>query len=294
MSTTRTASLKDYIFMTKPAVALLVAVTVIPGMLLASPSFPNPVQVLMVLFGTALAAASGAVFNQMIDFNIDKHMNRTNKRPIPEGKMTYSTAAIYGFLLSAIGLGLVYYYATPLAAALTFAGNAFYIFIYSLFLKNRTSQNIVIGGAAGAVGPLIGWAAVTGNLGFTSWILFLVIFLWTPPHFWALALKYKDDYASAKVPMLPVVKGDEVTRKSILFYTFTLIPPVVVLHMNGSVGMVCFLFLIALSLVFIYKAFKLYRHHNNDHAMAVFHYSCLYLFVFFSAVSLDRVIALIL
>lgn len=281
-----TQTLRYYYKLSKPTITMLVVVTTVPGVLLASTQFPSWQLWLAVLLGTALSSASAATFNQVIDSGIDEKMRRTQQRPLPQGQLDQRSALIYGCLTGVLGTGILCAVTTPLASGVALAANLFYVLVYTAFLKRRTVQNIVIGGAAGAVGPLIGWAAVTGDLGLPAWVLFALIFLWTPPHFWALSLKYKDDYAQAGIPMLPVVYGDEITRRDIFLYSLTLLVP------SGLLFMFCewpsAVFSLFLTIVFVGKAWKLYRQHNNDSAMPLFHYSCIYLFLIFGAIGVER------
>lgn len=276
--------------LTKPTITLLVVVTAVPGLLLASPTLPSLTVVLAALIGTGLSSASAAVFNQVIDARIDSHMKRTMGRPLPLGRISAKLAVAYGLLLGFAGSAILCAFASPMAAGVAVAANLFYVIVYTLILKRITVQNIVIGGAAGAVGPLIGWSAITNTLPFEAWLMFLLIFLWTPPHFWALAIKYKDDYARARIPMLPVIKGDAVTRRDIFLYSLTLLPNVWLFYHYGMVGLVALSLNLLLTAGFVYKAFKLFRSGDNTFAMPVFHYSCLYLFGIFGVISIDRVV----
>lgn len=288
------ATWRDYFLLTKPTISMLVVVTAVPGFLLPLDStLPSPMVALAVVLGTWLASASAAVFNQFIDADIDAQMARTMQRPLPAGRVEQKTAFTLATFLGIAAFAMLYFFTTPLAAWVSVAGNLFYVLVYTMYLKRRTVQNIVIGGAAGAVGPLIGWAAVTGGLAWEAWALFLLIFLWTPPHFWALALKYKDDYARAKVPMMPVVRGDEVTRKQMFWYTLSLVPVVVSLAYPGQAGWLYLVPSLALTLWFVWLAWRLYRSHSNVEAMPLFHFSCLYLFGVFGALTLDKLVMLL-
>jgi protoheme IX farnesyltransferase len=262
-------------------------------MLLAANGLPDALVAAATLLGTFLASSSAAVFNHLLDSDLDTIMNRTRGRPVPSGQVSPGGAFVFGSILAVMSLVMLYVMTTPLAAAVAFAANAFYVLIYTLCLKRYTVQNIVIGGAAGAAGPLIGWAAVTGSLSWEAWMLFAVIFLWTPPHFWALALKYKTDYAAAKIPMLPVIKGDETTRKQIFLYTLTLFPPITALYAFGAAGLLYLVVGLAATFYFSWKAWTLLRDHSNTNAMPLFYYSCLYLFVIFGSLTLDKLFSLI-
>jgi protoheme IX farnesyltransferase len=283
----QSASWMDYFQLTKPTISLLVVVTVIPGLLLASESIPSMRTILAALMGTWLASSSAAVFNHFVDSNIDQQMARTKRRPVASGRVQTSTALVFGTVLGLLSIAVLAWFTTIEAAVIAVAANVFYVVVYTMYLKPRTVQNIVIGGAAGAVGPLIGWAAVDGSLGWPAWVLFAVIFMWTPPHFWALAIKYKDDYRAAGIPMMPVVRGDDVTRRQMFWYSLSLVPLVASLYWFGAAGWIYLLVSMSLTLVFVWLAWKLWRTKDNRHAMPLFHYSCLYLFGVFGALMAD-------
>lgn len=286
-------SWRSYVPLTKPTISLLVVVTIVPALLLAQRGMPDLGLALAALVGTFLSSASASVFNHLLDSDLDERMARTRGRPMPSGQVTPAAALVFGCVLGVASLVLLYKFTTPLAAVVAFLANAFYVVVYTLCLKRYTDQNIVIGGAAGSVGPLIGWAAVTGDIGWPAWALFAVIFLWTPPHFWSLALKYKKDYAAAGVPMLPVVRGDETTRRQIFGYTLTLFPPIVALTFGGVAGGVYLVASVAATAWFTWKAWLLLKERDNTRAMPVFHYSCLYLFIVFGSLTIDRLFALL-
>jgi protoheme IX farnesyltransferase len=286
-----TASWRDYFQMTKPTITLLVVVTVFPGVLLASPAtIPHMSLILASLVGTWLASSSAAVFNHLVDADIDRSMTRTYRRPVASGRIDRTTAIIFAAVLGLSSVAILAMWTTWLAAVIAVLANGFYVLFYSMYLKRRTVQNIVIGGAAGAVGPLIGWAAVDASIGWPAWMLFLVIFLWTPPHFWALALKYKDDYAAAGIPMMPVVFGEEKTRKQMFWYTVSLVPVVASLWVFGAAGSLYMTFAMAFTLYFVWMAWRLMVTRDAKLTMPLFHYSCLYLFGVFGALMLDRLI----
>jgi protoheme IX farnesyltransferase len=281
---------KSFLPLTKPTITLLVVVTVIPGLLLA-PELPSIGAAIAALIGTCLASASAAVFNHLLDADMDAIMNRTKKRPVASGSVSKPGAFIFGAALALVSLLILYVFTTPLAAVISLAANIFYVLIYTVCLKRYTDQNIVIGGAAGAVGPLIGYAALTGTINWPSFILFAIVFLWTPPHFWSLAIKYKDDYAEAKVPMLPVTQGLESTRKQIFWYTLTLFPAVMAIFYLGAAGWVYLVGSLLATYIFSYKAWKLLRSGDDTKAMPLFHYSCLYVFYVFGALTADRLLS---
>jgi protoheme IX farnesyltransferase len=287
------ATWRDYFNLTKPTITLLVVVTVLPGILLASSgSLPKMTLIISSLVGTWLASSSAAVFNHLVDADIDRNMLRTKRRPVASGRVHNLNAMIFGVTLGVASFLVLSIGASLLAAGLAVIANAFYVLFYTMYLKRRTVQNIVIGGAAGAVGPLIGWASVEPTIGWPAIILFLIIFLWTPPHFWALAIKYKDDYAAAGIPMMPVVKGDQETRRQILLYTLSLLPVVASLTVLGDAGWVYLVGAMAFTIYFAWMAWKLFKTADNKLAMPLFHYSCLYLFGVFGALIIDRLISL--
>ncbi|RYZ57843.1 MAG: protoheme IX farnesyltransferase [Proteobacteria bacterium] len=284
---------RSYFSMTKPTISLMVVVTVIPALFLTQNELPSLKLSLVALIGTFLASGSSAIFNHLADSDIDQHMKRTRTRPIPAGKISSTRAATLAIAMAIASFALLYTMATPLAAWLGVIGNILYAVVYTMYLKRRTVQNIVLGGAAGCFGPLIGWAAMTGTIEWPAWVLFGIIFLWTPPHFWSLAIKYKDDYARANIPMLPTVKGLEVTRQQILFYSVLLIPCVLSLSVFGIAGWIYGIIAGALTLYFVWLAFRLYTTRENQRAMPLFFYSCFYLFGVFGALTLDRLVYLL-
>lgn len=297
------AELRGYFQMTKPSISLLVAFTVVPTLFMAAEQQGGVSFWLAfcAVFGTYLASSSAGIFNHIVDSDIDSTMDRTRKRPLPSGRVHKGIAT---FVAVALGLGsyaLLYTQTSPLAAHIALLANFFYVVIYTIILKRRTSQNIVIGGAAGSVGPLIGWAAVSGTIAWPAWVLFMVVFLWTPPHFWALAIKYKDDYSAAGVPMLPSVKGVKVTQKQIFYYTLALVPTVGLLLIDSAASYVYALISIPMTLYFCYLAYKLLRTEfapkaadnevPNRKAMEVFFFSLIYVFGVFGSLIIDRAIA---
>ncbi|MCX6128861.1 MAG: heme o synthase [Proteobacteria bacterium] len=283
---------QSYYQMMKPTISMLVVVTVIPALFMAQKGLPSLALVFSSLLGTFMASGSAAVFNHLVDSDLDAYMKRTKSRPIPSGKVSTSRAALFGASMGLMSFAILYIWASPLAAWLAVSANIFYVLGYTMFLKRRTVQNIVIGGAAGCVGPLIGWSAVTGRLDWPAWVLFAIIFLWTPPHFWSLAIKYKDDYARANIPMLPTIKGYEITRRQIFLYTLTLLPAVLLLPVFGAASWIFGLSALAMTLYFVWLAFSLYRSKENHRAMPLFYYSCFYLFGVFGALTIDQLLTL--
>jgi protoheme IX farnesyltransferase len=284
------AAWKPYYQMMKPTISLLVVITVIPSLIMASEGLPPLMVAVWTVLGTFLASGSAGMFNHLVDSDVDQTMERTQTRPIPTGQVSRPLAATMATVLGVISFIMLYWGATPLAAWVAIAANAFYVLVYTMYLKRRTVQNIVIGGAAGAVGPLIGWAAVTNELSWVAWALFLVIFLWTPPHFWALAIKYREDYAKAKIPMLPAIHGVAATRNQILIYTLTLLPVIASLVLGNAAGWIYGLVSGGLTLYFIWLAYRLWKSRQDEKAMPLFLYSCVYLFGVFGALTIDRLL----
>jgi len=214
------ATARAYVELTKPRIIELLLTTTLPAMVLAAGGWPGWWLAIATLIGGTLSAAGANVINQVIDSDVDRVMRRTRGRPLPTHRVSDQSAMVFGVVLGALGFVWLLATTNVLAALLSTAGLLLYVFVYSLFLKRTSTQNIVIGGAAGAMPPLVGWAAVTGSLALPSWILFAIIFFWTPPHFWALALRYDEDYRAAGIPMLPVVVGSAMTTDHMLLYSF--------------------------------------------------------------------------
>lgn len=280
---------RSYYELCKPKVVYLIVFTAFVGMLLASPSGLPPWEILLVgNIGIGLAAASGAALNHLIDQRIDALMHRTENRPLPSGRL--DTMHVLGFALTIgfTGIAMLALFVNELTAFLTFIALIGYAVIYTVFLKRNTPQNIVLGGAAGAAPPLLGWAAVTGQVGTEALLLFLIIFVWTPPHFWALAIRRREEYAKAKIPMLPVTHGVPFTKEQILLYTlllFTVSLMPAVIHMSGLIYLSG---AVALGIGFIYYAFRLYRDDSDALAMKTFGYSIFYLSLLFAFLLADH------
>jgi len=283
---------RDFVALTKPRVMTLVVFTGLCG-LLAAPGHIHPVLAFTAILCIALGAGAAATLNQWYEADIDAKMKRTANRPLPAGRMDRQSALHFGVGLSFFSVLLMGVATNWLAAAVLAVSILFYVFVYTIWLKPRTAQNIVIGGAAGAFPPVIGWAAVTGDIGALPVALFMLIFFWTPPHFWALALFVKTDYAAAGIPMLPVVSGEVVTRRQIWFYTAIMAVAAmapVLLRLTGPIYGTTALLGTAL---FVIMAFQILRRRESDPArMAperrLFKYSILYLFLLFGAVVVDR------
>jgi len=282
------ARARQFLQLTKPRVVSLIVFTAVIGMLLA---VPGPVPLQPLLFGTlgiALVAGAAAAFNCLVEQKIDAVMARTRRRPLPQGTITSAQTLFFAGLIGGIGLLMLYHLVNPLTMWLTLATFVGYAVIYTVILKPLTPQNIVIGGASGAMPPVLGWAAVTGEVSHDALLLFLIIFAWTPPHFWSLALYRRDDYAKAGVPMLPVTHGDRFTRLSVLLYTIiltgvTLMP--FATRMSGWPYLACALVLDAIYLAY---AVRIVTHYSNRLARAAFRYSILYLSLLFAALLVDH------
>ncbi len=284
---TPTASIRDYITLLKPGVMSLVVFSGAVGLYMA-PSAMHPFLALISIAAIALGSGAGAAINMWYDRDIDAIMKRTQNRPIPAGRIAADDALAMGIMLSLLSVGLLGMAANWFAASMLAFAIFFYAVIYTMLLKRHTAQNIVIGGAAGAFPPVIGWAAVTGDTTLLPWIMFAIIFLWTPPHFWALALYRHDDYAKARVPMLPVTAGAASTKRHIVGYTLFLILSSLA-PLWAGVGMFYGIAAALLGARFLYGAVVVARSDVPKDAMRLFGYSILYLFALFSAFILDKV-----
>lgn len=283
-----TASLRDYWTLTKPGVMLLVVFTGAVGMWLA-PGALHPLQQAVVIAAIAMGSAAGAAFNMWYDRDIDRLMLRTASRPVPAGRVAADDALCMGLVLSVFSVMLLGLASNWLSAALLAFSIFFYAVIYTVLLKRHTPQNIVIGGAAGAFPPVIGWLAVSGELAVLPWVLFAIVFLWTPPHFWALALYRNQDYRAAGIPMLPVVAGVEATKRQMAAYTVLLAVTGLVPLWLGA-GWVYAVAAVAVNGFFLRCAVKVLRSEQEAPARAMFGFSILYLFVLFGALLLDAVL----
>jgi protoheme IX farnesyltransferase len=279
-----------YYRLTKPRIVLLLLITTVPAMLLAAERLPSGWLVLATLLGGALAAGSANAINMYLDRDIDAVMRRTRQRPLPAHAIAPEHALRFGFVLGAIAFHLLAIAVNVLAAVLALSAIAFYVFVYTMWLKRTTSQNIVIGGAAGAMPALVGWAAVTGTLAWPAVVLFAIVFVWTPPHFWALAMRYTGDYAAAGVPMLPVVRGEDETRRRILLYALLLFATTLLLVPIGDMGPVYTAAAVGLGGVFVYRALIVWRTADPDRTRRLFNYSIVYLAGLFGAVGVDALL----
>ena len=283
-------TLSDYYELTKPRIAYLLLITTFAAMVMAARGLPSFWLTLATLVGGALAAGSAGAFNCVIDRDIDAVMARTKSRPVAAGRISPRAGAVFATVLGIASFALLYRAVNPLAAWLSLAGNAYYVLIYTLWLKRTTTLNIVIGGAAGAVPPLVGWAAVSHGVGAPALGLFALIFLWTPPHFWALALMANTDYEKAKVPMLPNVRGVRRTKIEIFAYTVVLVAMSLALTPMHVMGLWYFVPAAILGSVFLWDAWKMLRGPTKPLARVLFKYSLLYLALMCVAMVADRVI----
>ncbi len=284
------ARVLDYVQLMKPRIIVLLLVTTAGAMWLAAQGEPDVNVVLTTLATGTMAAGAANTINCLYDRDIDRVMVRTQGRPIPAGRITPGQALVFAVVLAVGALVIQSWRVNLLSALLEWAGILVYVLVYTHWLKRSSPQNIVIGGAAGAIPPLVGWAAVTGNLSPCAWILFAIIFIWTPPHFWALALLIREDYAQVGVPMLPVVAGSEQTTQQILFYTFLLVPTSLLLvYPCGVVGGLYALIALILGGIFVYKVLQLFNQPQAvDLARSVFKYSIVYLLLLYLGMGLDR------
>ena len=284
---------RAYLESSKPRVVLLMIFTSFIGMLLANPLNLNLKILILGNLGIALMSLSAGSINQLLDQKIDKIMSRTKGRPLVSGVLEPKNVAIYASLMAIIGFLILYIYINKLTAWLTFLSLVGYAFVYTLYLKRATPQNIVIGGAAGATPPLLGWTAVTGQIDLISIILFLIIFMWTPPHFWALALHRKKEYFAAKIPMLPVTHGEQYTRVHITLYTLmlTIVSFTPFIIKFSSVFYLVGAFI--LNMIFLYYVIKMQLSKNNDLANKIFNYSIIYLSALFGFLISDRYLILL-
>jgi protoheme IX farnesyltransferase len=285
-------ALRDYLTLTKPRIMTLLLLTGFCGMVVGAGGLPELWLIAAAMTGLALACGGASALNHVLDADIDRLMGkRTRSRPVAAGRIPAPYALEFGLALSALSFVLLAGVVNVLTAALALVGNLFYVLVYTRLLKRSTPQNIVIGGAAGAVPPLVGWAAATGSLTVPALVLFAVVFLWTPPHFWALALLIKRDYAAAGVPMLPVVRGEDETARQIVLYTAALVAFTLAPALWGMFGVLYLVAAAALGAAFLWLAWQLRRERTPARARVLFHYSLAYLALLFVAMALDAVIA---
>ena len=287
---TSSPSIKDLLALCKLKVVSLILLTAVVGMLLAVPYVPNLLLIVIASIGISLSAMSAAVFNHIIDEKIDLQMSRTDRRPLPKGKVTRNQALVWGLFLGLVGIALLFFFVNSLTAVLTFLSLIGYAVFYTMYLKHATPQNIVIGGAAGAAPPVLGWTSVAGSQGIEyALLLFLIVFIWTPPHFWALAIHRRDEYKKAQVPMLPVTHGLEFTRVQILLYTVLLLLVTLLPYLTGMSGVIYLISAATLGVLFLGYSIKIFLEPDNPRiAFKTFKYSVNYLMVLFVALLIDH------
>ncbi len=282
------ASVKNFYALCKPRVTMLIVFTAIIGMFLATPGMVPWPLLLATTVGIAFASGAAAAFNCLIEHKIDAVMARTRGRPLPTGQLSQTETMIFATILGSLGLLILYVFVNALTMWLTFATFVGYAVIYTVFLKPATPMNIVIGGASGAMPPILGWAAVNNAIAPESLIMFLIIFAWTPPHFWALALYRREEYAKVGMPMLPVTHGEAFTLLHILLYTVILVVVSIMPYGLGMSGLIYLVSAILLNLVFLWYVIGLYRKYSDDLAKSTFKYSILYLTLIFAALLVDH------
>ena len=285
-------SWRDYLMLTKPVVVLLLLVTTLSAMIIAAGSMPPASAMLLTAVGGAFSAGGASALNQYIDRERDGKMSRTQKRPIPGGRMKGPRAVAFGLLLCTAGFNILALGVNLLSAGMALVGMIYYVFFYSIILKPTTAQNIVVGGGAGAIPPLVGWAAATNSLSMPAFFLFALIFFWTPPHFWALALLKNRDYERAGVPMFPVVYGERETRIHILLYAIQLVALTLLLPLAALGRSVYLVSAVALGLGFLVHAWRLWKHGTNKLAYKMYRYSSTYLALIFAALVVDTLVAI--
>ena len=287
-SSTSAISWKNYLTLCKPNVVLEMLFTALVGMLLAVPGIPPIATAIYSILGIALAASSAAAINHFIDRKADAQMQRTENRPLPKGNLTATNVLVFAVILGISSMLLLVLMVNALTAVLTFLSLFGYAIVYTLYLKRATPQNIVIGGAFGATPPLLGWCAMTNSIDPYALLLVLIIFVWTPPHFWALAIARREEYARVNIPMLPVTHGVEFTRLQILLYTVLLLIASLLPYLTGMSGLIYLAAALPLGLLFIYLALLMMRHKDNKTAMKTFAYSIVYITVLFAVLLVDH------
>ncbi|PKM11349.1 MAG: protoheme IX farnesyltransferase [Gammaproteobacteria bacterium HGW-Gammaproteobacteria-3] len=283
-------SWQNYLALCKPKVVLLIVFTAIVGMLLAVPGLPPVGLLLISTFGIGLAASSAAAINHYLDQKADAEMGRTQNRPLPMGTLKPSQVMVFAVFLGIVSMLLLTFWVNPLTAFLTFLSLIGYAVVYTVYLKRMTPQNIVIGGAAGAAPPILGWCAMTGEVHPYALLLALIIYVWTPPHFWALAIARREEYAKVLIPMLPVTHGVEFTRLQILLYTVLLLLVTLLPYLTGMSGLIYLAAALPLGFGFIYYALLMMRRKDDKTAMQTFGFSIIYLMIIFAALLIDHYI----
>ena len=280
--------LKSYYELCKPNVVYMMLICALVGMLLAEQYVSSYLYLFVSLSGIALCAASAAAINQVIDRETDASMTRTDQRPLPQGELSPTHASIFAFVIGVLGAMILYFFVNTLTMILTISSLIGYAFIYTVYLKRATPQNIVIGGLAGAAPPLLGWSSVTNTIDPYALLLVLIIFVWTPPHFWALAIYRKDEYAKESIPMLPVTHGVEFTKLQIVLYTIILFIVSVLPYIVLMSGIIYLVSALILSSIFLYYSIKLFISEENEIAMKTFQFSIYYIFLIFLAFLMDH------
>ena len=289
----RAQILRAYVALTKPRIIELLLVTPVPTMVLAARGIPSVWLMIAVVLGGTMAAGGANAINQYVDRDIDDVMRRTRNRPLPRQAVPPRSALIFGIGLSIVSFVFLVLTVNLLSALLALSAIGFYVFVYTLWLKRSTPQNIVIGGAAGSVPVLVAWASVTGSVGIPALVLFAIVFYWTPPHFWALALRYKGDYATARVPMMPVVHGEAETARQITLYSILLVAVSLLLYPAAQMGIIYLVSAVALGIAFVWYALRVQRNVADGRAaINLFRFSISYLTLLFAAVAVDSLIRL--
>jgi protoheme IX farnesyltransferase len=282
---------RDYYELTKPRVVMLIVFTAVVGMFLAVPGWPGVTPVVFGTLGIAMASSSAAVFNHVLDHRTDILMMRTRGRPLPQGKLTERSALMFASSLCVVSMIILWFLVNPLTTVLTFVSLIGYAVVYTVWLKRATPQNIVIGGAAGAAPPVLGWTAATNEVTSGALLLFLIVFVWTPPHFWALAIARLEEYRKVEIPMLPVTHGVPYTRLNILLYSILLLLVTIMPYLIGMSGLIYLVVALGLGGYFLYYAIRMYRdrdHEDEELPMQMFKYSISYLGYLFAALLVDH------
>ncbi len=283
--------IRDYTTLTKPKVNLLLVITALSAIFLASDNFPSIQVLIAVIIGGTLASGGAGAINHSIDKEIDNTMKRTSKRPVAGERISRFNALLFGIVLNLASFLILTYLTNMLAAMMAISGTLFYVLIYSIWLKKKTYHNIVIGGAAGCFPPLVGWSAVTGDLSLSAWYLFAIIFFWTPPHFWALAMLMKDDYSKANIPMLPSVVGIKATFKPMTLHTVTLILLTLVMtFVNSKLSYIYFFSCLFIGTYYLFLTYKLYKDYDRQNNLKIYKFSLLYMMLFSVIVIVDSLV----
>lgn len=283
--------IRDYTTLTKPKVNLLLVITALSAIFLASDNFPSIQVLIAVIIGGTLASGGAGAINHSIDKEIDNTMKRTSERPVAGERISRFNALLFGIVLNLASFLILTYLTNMLAAIMAISGTLFYVLIYSIWLKKKTYHNIVIGGAAGCFPPLVGWSAVTGDLSLSAWYLFAIIFFWTPPHFWALAMLMKDDYSKANIPMLPSVVGIKATFKPMTLHTVTLILLTLVMtFVNSKLSYIYFFSCLFIGTYYLFLTYKLYKDYDRQNNLKIYKFSLLYMMLFSVIVIVDSLV----